>query len=65
MIIIINGKNRKIGVKTLEGLMILLKLDPEKTLVSVNGEPVEKGKFPKTALSEGDKVDVFSFVGGG
>jgi thiamine biosynthesis protein ThiS len=45
--------------------MTFLRFDPEKTLVSVNGEPVEKGKFSKAALSEGDKVDVFSFVGGG
>jgi thiamine biosynthesis protein ThiS len=45
--------------------MTFLRFDPEKTLVSVNGEPVEKGKSSKVALSEGDKVDVFSFVGGG
>ena len=65
MIIIINGKNRKVGVKMLEELMILLKFDPRKVIVSLNGNLVEKGEFSKTALSEGDKVDVFSFVGGG
>jgi thiamine biosynthesis protein ThiS len=65
MNIIVNGKSKKAGVKTLEELMILLKFDLEKTLVSVNENVVEKKKFSKTALSEGDKIDVFSFVGGG
>ncbi len=65
MEITVNGKDKKVKAKTIKELMTFLRLDPEKTLVSVNGEPVEKGKFHKTALSEGDKVDVFSFVGGG
>ena len=65
MEIIINGKNRKVGVKTLKDLMIFLNFDPEKVIVSVNGELVEKKLYSKTALSEGDNVDVFSFVGGG
>jgi sulfur carrier protein len=65
MEIIINGKARKVGAKTLGELMKFLKFDPEKVIVSVNGEPVGKKKFPETVLSEGDRVDVFSFVGGG
>jgi thiamine biosynthesis protein ThiS len=65
MEITVNGKDKKVKAKTIKELMTFLRFDPEKTLVSVNGEPVEKGKFSKAALSEGDKVDVFSFVGGG
>ncbi|OGV57337.1 MAG: thiamine biosynthesis protein ThiS [Lentisphaerae bacterium GWF2_50_93] len=67
MKIILNGKIKKVGAKskTLGELMTLLKFDLEKTLVSLNGDVVEKKKFSKTNLSDGDKVDVFSFVGGG
>jgi len=65
MKITINGKSKKIGVKTLGELMKFLKFNPEKVIVSVNGKPVGKKKFPETILSEDDKVDVFSFVGGG
>ena len=65
MKIIVYGKSRKVGVKTLEELMAFLKYDPEKVIVSVNGNAVEKGKFSRTALSEGNKVEIFSFVGGG
>jgi sulfur carrier protein len=65
MKIIVNGKSRKVGVKTLEELMAFLKYDSEKVIVSVNGNMVEKGKFSKTVLSEDDKVEIFSFVGGG
>lgn len=65
MKIIVNGKSRKLGVKTLEELIILLKLDLGKTLVSVNGDVVDRKKSSRTLLSDGDKIDVFSFVGGG
>ena len=65
MEITVNGKNKKVKAKTLEDLMAFLKYDPEKVIVSVNGNVVEKGKFSKTVLSEGDKVEIFSFVGGG
>ncbi|MFZ2653963.1 MAG: sulfur carrier protein ThiS [Victivallales bacterium] len=65
MKIIVNGKSRKLGVKTLEELIILLKLDLGKTLVSVNGDVVDRKKSSGTLLSDGDKIDVFSFVGGG
>ena len=61
----VNGKNRKAEVKTLEELMTFLKYDLGKALVSVNGNVVEKDKYSKIFLSEGDKIDVFSFVGGG
>ncbi len=65
MKIIINGKIKKLEVKNLRELLLKLKFNPERTLVSVNGNVVEKKAYPKTTLSDGDKVDVFSFVGGG
>jgi sulfur carrier protein len=67
MKIILNGKTSKVGakIKTLEEFLTLMEFDLEKTLVSVNGNVVEKKNFSRTHLSEGDKVDVFSFVGGG
>jgi len=65
MKIIVNGKSRKLGVKTLEELIILLKLDLGKAIVSVNGDVVDRKKSSRTLLSDGDKIDVFSFVGGG
>ncbi len=65
MKIILNGKSRKVGVKTLEELMTQLKFDLERTLVSVNGNVIDRKKFSESVLSDGDKVEAFSFVGGG
>ncbi|HBC86946.1 MAG TPA: thiamine biosynthesis protein ThiS [Lentisphaeria bacterium] len=65
MKIILNGKSKNVEAKNLQALLLELKFDPERALVSLNGNVVEKKKFSKTALSDGDKVDVFSFVGGG
>jgi sulfur carrier protein len=67
MKIILNGKASKVGAKTknLEELMTQLKFDLERTLVSVNGNVIERKKFSETDLSDGDKIEAFSFVGGG
>ncbi|MFA6290933.1 MAG: sulfur carrier protein ThiS [Victivallales bacterium] len=65
MKIAVNGKNRKVEARTLEELMTFLKYDLGRTLVSVNGNVVGKDKYSRTILAEGDKVEAFSFVGGG
>jgi len=65
MKIILNGKDKKLKVANLGEILVNLKYDPEKVLVSVNGNAVGKEMYSKTSLSEGDNVDVFSFVGGG
>jgi sulfur carrier protein len=65
MKIILNGKEKKLTVTNLGEILTNLKYNPENVIVSVNGELVEKEIYSITSLSEGDIVDVFSFVGGG
>ncbi len=65
MKIILNGKDKKLTATNLGEMLANLKYNPENVIVSVNGELVEKEMYPKTSLSDGDNVDVFSFVGGG
>ena len=65
MKIILNGKDKKLTVTNLGEMLANLKYNPENVIVSVNGELVEKEMYSITSLSEGDNVDVFSFVGGG
>ncbi len=40
-------------------------LRPERVAVECNGQIVRRGDFAKTALSEGDAVEIVQFVGGG
>lgn len=39
--------------------------DPEMVSVQLNGEFVERDKFPETAVANGDEVDFLYFMGGG
>ena len=65
MKIILNGKEKKLKAVNLEKILASLRFNPEKLIVSVNGDLVEKADYAKTTLSEGDNLEVFSFVGGG
>lgn len=39
--------------------------DIRRIAVEINGEIVPKSQFPETVVSEGDCIEVVSFVGGG
>jgi thiamine biosynthesis protein ThiS len=42
-----------------------LSLAPARIAVELNGEVVRRNKWPETVLSEGDRLEVVHFVGGG
>lgn len=39
--------------------------DPDMVSVQLNGEFVEREKFPETSIANGDEVDFLYFMGGG
>ena len=55
---IINGTN-------LNELLNKLKIEKNKVAVEVNGEIVEKSKYPNLILNKDDKVEIVHFIGGG
>ena len=50
---------------SLKSLLTNLSIPQEKTIISINGEPLQKKDIDFYILSEGDLVEFFSFVGGG
>jgi sulfur carrier protein len=62
----INGKNEALphGLD-LQQLIELKKLLPERIVVELNETIVARESYPTTALTEGDRVEIVSFVGGG
>ena len=66
MNVIVNGdeKNMAEGI-ALSDLISALGLKPERLAVEVNRKIVRRADWPSTTLSEGDKVEVVHFVGGG
>jgi len=63
---IINGKKREIPDGTsIFSMLETLNLDPNKVVVEVNQNIINKLSFEDHALVTGDKIEIIAFVGGG
>jgi sulfur carrier protein len=62
----LNGKSYEInnGIN-LSKLLNKLKIQKNKVAIEVNGEIVEKNKYPNLILRKNDKVEIVHFIGGG
>jgi len=66
MKVILNGSGKEIPAKsTVKSLLDELKLKPETVAVELNLDIVPRKEYDKSALKEGDKLEIISFVGGG
>jgi thiamine biosynthesis protein ThiS len=64
--ILVNGEARPLEEgMTLTGLLESLELDPATVVVERNREIVPRERYPDTPLSEGDRIELVHFVGGG
>ena len=62
----LNGSPYEINDGTnLNELLIKLKIQKNKVAIEVNGEIVEKKKYPNLILNKGDIVEIVQFIGGG
>ena len=62
----LNGDPYEINDGTnLNELLNKLKIKKNKVAIEVNGEIVEKNKYPNLILNKGDKIEIVQFIGGG
>ena len=62
----LNGDLYEINIGTnLNELLNKLKIQKNKVAIEVNGEIVEKDKYPNLILNKYDKVEIVHFIGGG
>lgn len=62
----LNGESKEISEgTTLLSLVEQLALAPERVAVELNREVVRRADWPATQLSDGDRVEIVHFVGGG
>ncbi|MHB1525156.1 MAG: thiamine phosphate synthase [Candidatus Dormibacteria bacterium] len=62
----VNGETRKCRRReTLQGLVEGLRLDPTALVIERNGTIVDRKQWGATELSEGDRLELVHFVGGG
>jgi len=65
MEIIVNGEQRISGPVSVLGLLQELHIDPRRVAVELNMEILPKADYETTALSDGDRIEIVHFVGGG
>lgn len=62
----VNGEVREAPEgTTLEGLIGMLSLAPERLAVEHNRRVVRRAEWPDLSLSDGDVIEIVHFVGGG
>jgi sulfur carrier protein len=62
----INGENRAFdGLVDVADLVAALGLDARKVAVERNLEIVPRSTYARTALSDGDRIEIVHFIGGG
>ena len=66
MKLLLNGDEREIsGVSSVADLVAALGLDPRKVAVERNLEIVPRSTYAETALTDGDRIEIVTFIGGG
>ncbi|HZC15584.1 MAG TPA: sulfur carrier protein ThiS [Caulobacteraceae bacterium] len=66
MRLLINGEERGFaGVNDIAGLVAALGLDARRVAVERNLEIVPRSTYAQARLSDGDRIEIVHFVGGG
>jgi sulfur carrier protein len=66
MNLIVNGERKEVaGGSTVSDLVKEMETPPSGVAVALNGDVVPKGEWGKVQLTEGDRVEVLSAIGGG
>ena len=66
MRLLLNGDERDIAnVSTIADLVSALGLDSRKVAVERNLEIVPRSTYADTALADGDRIEIVTFIGGG
>ena len=62
----INGKTERIAAGlSLQSLLELLGIKPERVAIEYNREIIDRNQFDVLHLKEGDRLEIITFVGGG
>jgi thiamine biosynthesis protein ThiS len=66
LLIIVNGNETDLpGGSRVTDLIAKLGLSPERLAVEINRKVIRRASWDSTTLSEGDRVEIVHFVGGG
>ena len=64
--VLLNGETREIPAEiNLDRLLELFSLPSQRIAIELNKSVIRRADWPQTVVSDGDKVEVVHFVGGG
>jgi thiazole synthase len=63
--LIINGESQESAAQTLADLVSSLGMKSDRVAIELNREIVPRGQWAETKLSDGDRLEIVHFVGGG
>lgn len=64
--IVLNGETRKIEFETdLARLLDYFELPKQRIAIELNGSVIRRSDWAETLVSDGDRIEVVHFVGGG
>jgi thiamine biosynthesis protein ThiS len=61
----VNGEKRRADDMTIQEYLCSLSIDARRVAVELNLTILAKAEFATTRLSEGDRIEIVHFVGGG
>ena len=62
----VNGEDREFSsISTVSALLEQLGMKPDRVAVELNRDLLPRDRWDKTKLSDGDKLEIVHFVGGG
>jgi len=66
MKLIINGEDREFGaISSVSDLLSELGMKPDRVAIELNRNLIPRDRWATTQLSDGDKLEIVHFVGGG
>jgi sulfur carrier protein len=65
MNIIVNGKPESVASESIAAYIHARGMDPKALVVEHNGHVIAQEQWDRTPLSQGDRLELLSFVGGG
>ena len=61
----INGESREISAASVAELIHELALDPRQVAIECNGEIIARSHYNEQPITDGDRIEVVAFIGGG
>ncbi len=65
MEICLNGESRSVSVNSINELLESLEIDAKRVAVELNMEILPKSDYLTRTISDGDRIEIVHFVGGG